>query len=116
MKLFKLFLKYIKKRWFLLIITVALVILLNYIRSIIPKLTSAFIAIIDKTPIEESELPFFLLPFYNGKEEISTQLLITSILIVSIAFIREIINIFCDVNIYKINVKYESFRTIISSC
>ena len=103
MKLFKLFLKYIKKRWFLLIITVALVILLNYIRSIIPKLTSAFIAIIDKTPIEESELPFFLLPFYNGKEEISTQLLITSILIVSIAFIREIINIFCDVNIYKIS-------------
>ena len=103
MKLFKLFFRYIKKHWFLLIITILSVVLLNVIRSIIPKLTAAFIAIIDKKPIEESEIPFFLLAFYNGKDGVSTQLLITSILIISIAFIREIINIICDVNIYKIS-------------
>ena len=73
MKLFKLFFRYIKKHWFLLIITILSVVLLNVIRSIIPKLTATFIAIIDNKPIEESEIPFFLLVFYNGKEDFPTE-------------------------------------------
>ena len=68
MKTFKLFGRYIKKYWFMFIITVLLVVFLNYVRSIIPKLTSAFVAIIENKPINESEIPSFLLfdiVFYN---------------------------------------------------
>ena len=103
MKMIKLFLRYIKKHIFLLVLTIALVVLLNYIRSIIPKMTGVFIAIVDKTPLEESELPFFLLPFYKGATTIQTQLLVTGVIITLVALIREIINIFCDVSIFKIS-------------
>ena len=103
MKMIKLFLRYIKKHWIVLILTVLLVVLLNYIRSIIPKMTGVFIAIVDKKPLGESELPSFFLPFYESATTISAQLLVTGIIIVCVAFIREIINIFCDVSIYSIS-------------
>ena len=103
MKTFKLFGRYIKKYWFMFIITVLLVVGLNYIRSIIPKLTSAFVAIIENKPINESEIPSFLLFFYNNASGITSFLLTNAILIVCIAFVREIINIIVDVNIYKLS-------------
>lgn len=103
MKMIKLFLRYIKKHWIVLILTILLVVLLNYIRSIIPKMTGVFIAIVDKKPLGESELPSFFLPFYESATTISAQLLVTGIIIVCVAFIREIINIFCDVSIYSIS-------------
>ena len=103
MKTFKLFGRYIKKYWAMFILTVLLVISLNYIRSIIPKLTSAFIAIVEGKPIEQSEIPTFLLGFFNNANGISSFLLTNAILIVCIAFVREIINIIVDVNIYKIS-------------
>ena len=103
MKTFKLFGRYIKKFWAMFILTVLLVISLNYIRSIIPKLTSAFVAIVEGKPIEQSEIPTFLLGFFNNANGISSFLLTNAILIVCIAFVREIINIIVDVNIYKIS-------------
>ena len=103
MKMIKLFLRYIKKHWIVLILTILLVVLLNYIRSIIPKMTGVFIAIVDKKPLGESELPSFFLPFYESATTISAQLLVTGIIIVCVAFVREIINIFCDVSIYSIS-------------
>ena len=103
MKTFKLFGRYIKKYWAMFILTVLLVISLNYIRSIIPKLTSAFVAIVEGKPIDQSEIPTFLLGFFNNANGISSFLLTNAILIVCIAFFREIINIIVDVNIYKIS-------------
>ena len=103
MKTFKLFARYIKKYIWLFILTVILVVGLNYIRSIVPKLTSTFIAIVEGKPLIDSETPAFLLPLFNGAESIPSQLLVTAIIIVIVAFVREIINIFCDVNIYKIS-------------
>lgn len=103
MKTFKLFARYIKKYIWLFILTVILVVGLNYIRSIVPKLTSTFIAIVEGKPLIDSETPTFLLPLFNGAESIPSQLLVTALIIIAVAFVREIINIFCDVNIYKIS-------------
>ena len=103
MKTFKLFGRYIKKYWAMFIVTVLLVVGLNYIRSIIPKLTSAFVAIVENKPLNESEIPTFLLPFFNNISGVSNFLLVNAILIVVIAFVREIINIIVDVNIYKLS-------------
>lgn len=103
MKTFKLFGRYVKKYWAMFIVTVLLVVGLNYIRSIIPKLTSAFVAIVEGKPLIESEIPPFLLPFFNNGSGIASFLLTNAILIVCIAFVREIINILVDVNIYKLS-------------
>ena len=103
MKTFKLFGRYVKKYWAMFIVTVLLVVGLNYIRSIIPKLTSAFVAIVEGKPLIESEIPSFLLPFFNNGSGIASFLLTNAILIVCIAFVREIINILVDVNIYKLS-------------
>lgn len=103
MKTFKLFLRYIKKHWALLIITLILVISLNYIRSIVPKLVGTFVAIVNHKPIKDSETPSFLLPFYENAFSIQEQLLTTALLVTLVAFVREIINIICDVNVYKIS-------------
>lgn len=103
MKTFKLFARYIKKYIWLFILTVILVVGLNYIRSIVPKLTSTFIAIVEGKPLIDSETPTILLPLFNGAESIPSQLLVTALIIIAVAFVREIINIFCDVNIYKIS-------------
>ena len=103
MKTFKLFGRYIKKHWFMFVFTVVLVIFLNYIRSIVPKLTSSFVAIILNKPLGESEIPFFFLPFYELGTSLQGKLLVTAIIIIVVAFIREIINIICDVNVYKIS-------------
>lgn len=103
MKTFKLFGRYVKKYWAMFIVTVLLVVGLNYIRSIIPKLTSAFVAIVEGKPLIESEIPPFLLPFFNNGSGITSFLLTNAILIVCIAFVREIINILVDVNIYKLS-------------
>ena len=103
MKTFKLFGRYIKKYWLMFIITVLLVVGLNYIRSIIPKLTSAFVAIVEIKPLTESEIPAFLLLFFKNISGVSNFLLVNAILIVVIAFVREIVNIIVDVNIYKLS-------------
>ena len=103
MKMIKLFLRYIKKHAPLLIITIVLVVLLNYIRSIIPKMVGVFISIVKDKPLEESELPFFFLTFYKNSESIPSKLFMTGMIIAVVAFIREIINIFCDVSIFKIS-------------
>ena len=103
MKTFKLFGRYIRKHWFMFVLTVVLVIFLNYIRSIVPKLTSSFVAIIQNKPLGESEIPFFFLPFYELASSLQGNLLVTAIIIVVVAFVREIINIICDVNVYKIS-------------
>ena len=85
------------------ILTVLLVVSLNFIRSIIPKLTSAFVAIIENKPINESEIPTYLQYFFENASGIASFLLINAILIICIAFVREIINIIVDVNIYKLS-------------
>ena len=99
MKTFKLLVRYMKKYWILLILTVLLLVFLNYVRSIIPKLTSEFIAIID--PTAESEVPFYLKRFYSG--DTPQKLLTTMILIMGIGLIRETINIIVDVNIFRLS-------------
>ena len=103
MNTFRLFAKYVKKYWAMFIVTVLLVISLNYIRSLIPKLTSAFIAIIENKDLVDSEIPSFLLSFFNNTSGITSFLLTNAILIVCIAFVREIVNIIVDVNIYKLS-------------
>ena len=99
MKTFKLLVRYMKKHLLVFILTILLVISLNYIRSIIPKLTSAFVAIIERKPLVDSEIPSFLLWAYNGSESLKSQLLVTALLIGTIALIREMVNIIVDVNI-----------------
>ncbi len=103
MKTFKLLVRYMKKHLLVFILTILLVISLNYIRSIIPKLTSAFVAIIERKPLVDSEIPSFLLWAYNGSESLKSQLLVTALLIGTIALIREMVNIIVDVNIYGIS-------------
>lgn len=103
MKTFKLLVRYMKKHILVFILTILLVISLNYIRSIIPKLTSAFVAIIERKPLVDSEIPSFLLWAYNGSESLKSQLLVTALLIGTIALIREMVNIIVDVNIYGIS-------------
>ena len=103
MKTFKLFTRYLKKYWLLFVITVALVLALNYIRSIIPKLTSTFISVVNQTPIEKSTTPKFLWFFYKNNISIQEGLLTTALLIVGVAIVRESVNIICDVNIFKIS-------------
>ena len=71
MNTFRLFAKYVKKYWAMFIVTVLLVISLNYIRSLIPKLTSAFIAIIENKDLVDSEIPSFLLSFFNNTSGIT---------------------------------------------
>lgn len=100
---FKLLVRYLKKYWLMFLITVLLVLSLNYIRSIIPKLTSTFISVVSNTPIEDSTTPKFLQFFYHEGFNIQEGLLITALLIVGVAIIREFINIICDVNIFKIS-------------
>ena len=78
MKTFKLLVRYMKKHLLVFILTILLVISLNYIRSIIPKLTSAFVAIIERKPLIDSEIPSFLLWAYNGSESLNSQLLVTA--------------------------------------
>ena len=103
MKTIALLVRYLKKNWLLFIVTILSVIFLNYLRSIIPLLTGTFISIVDHKDLLESETPKFLLIFYQDVSEIKYQLLITSLLIVCIAFIREITNIFVDVSIYHLS-------------
>ena len=103
MQTFKLLVRYMKKHLLVFILTILLVISLNYIRSIIPKLTSAFVAIIERKPLVDSEIPSFLLWAYNGSESLKSQLLVTALLIGTIALIREMVNIIVDVNIYGIS-------------
>ena len=103
MKTFKLLVRYMKKHLLVFILTILLVISLNYIRSIIPKLTSAFVAIIERKPLVDSEIPSFLLWAYNGSESLKSQLLVTALLIGTIALIREMVDIIVDVNIYGIS-------------
>mgnify|MGYP003299637000 CR=1 FL=1 len=118
MKTFKLFARYIKKYIWLFILTVILVVGLNYIRSIVPKLTSTFIAIVEGKPLIDSETPTFLLPLFNGAESIPSQLLVTALIIIAVAFVREIINIHIDFNIVFILVKSTTkrIRIIIIAC
>jgi len=103
MHTFKLFFRYVKKNWLFFIITILLLLSLNFIRSIFPKLTSSFVAIVQNKAIEDSEIPNYLFGFYNNAIDIKSKLLVTAILIISVAFVRETINIICDVNIYKIS-------------
>lgn len=103
MKTFKLFIRYLKKNIFLFIITLICLVFLNYIRSLIPKLTGTFVAIVEKTPLEESEMPNFFLPFFHNALTMKSQLFIVASLIILVALIREFINIICDVNIYKLS-------------
>ena len=102
MKTFKLLARYMKKHLIVFFLTVLLVVGLNYIRSIVPKLTSGFVAIIERKPLIESEIPKFLLWAYTG-ESLQAQLFTTAFLIAFIALIREVINIIMDVNIYSIS-------------
>lgn len=103
MKTFELFNRYIKKHVLRFVLTVVLLILLNYIRSIIPKLTSTFIAIVTNKNLIDSETPSIFLPLYNNVSTIQGKLLVTATIIAIVALIRELINIICDVNVYKIS-------------
>jgi len=102
MKTLKLFFRYIKKYLPLFIITVVLLIVLNYIRSFIPKLTGTFVSIVEGKAIEDSETPSFLYPFYKNAESIPAKLAITSLAIACIALVRESINIVVDINTFKL--------------
>ena len=103
MKMFRLLWRYIKKHWLLFIITIVLIVFLNYIRSIVPKLTGVIVAIVGNKPIEDSELPKYFLPFFNGVTDLKTNLIIVGVLITCVALVREVINIFSDVNVFKLS-------------
>lgn len=103
MKTLKLFARYIKKHFVLFIVTLLLVISLNYIRSIIPKLVGTFVAIINKKLVKDSEIPSFLLLFYKDSFSFQEQLFTTALIVALVALIREIINIICDVSVTKIS-------------
>ena len=103
MKTFKLFGRFVKKHWLLFVITVLMIIFLNYIRSIVPKLTGVIVAIVGNNPIEESELPTFFLPLFANADTMQARLIIIGCLIASIALVREVINVFSDVNIYRLS-------------
>ena len=103
MQALKLLKRYMKKHLLVFILTIALLVFLNYVRSIIPKMTGVFVSIVKQTPMKDSELPKLFLSFYNESSTIQAKLLTTAILVVLIAFVREITNIFCDVSIYNIS-------------
>lgn len=103
MKMFKLLGRFLKKHWLMFVFSIVTIIVLNYIRSIVPKLTGVIIAIVNNKELADSNLPIFFMPFYNGASDIKTRLIITGFIIGIVALIREIINIISDVAVYKLS-------------
>ena len=103
MKMFKLLGRFLKKHWLMFVFSIVTIIVLNYIRSIVPKLTGVIIAIVNNKELADSNLPIFFMPFYNGTSDIKTRLIITGFIIGIVALIREIINIISDVAVYKLS-------------
>mgnify|MGYP007025939057 FL=1 len=65
MQALKLLKWYMKKHLLVFILTIALLVFLNYVRSIIPKMTGVFVSIVKQTPMKDSELPKLFLSFLN---------------------------------------------------
>ena len=93
MQLLKIFFKYIKGviKYFLL--GLILIIMLNYVRSLIPLFISKVFAILGGS--SQSTLPSFINNIFEGKEA-AIQLLICAISIVLVAIIRDTINLGTD--------------------
>lgn len=97
----KLLWRYLKKYLLLFFVSIAMLIFLNYLRSIIPMLTGEFVSIIDPS-VSESTLPGYFTFLYK-EASLQQSLLITAILVCMVALIRETVNIFCDVSITRLS-------------
>lgn len=101
MKAIKLLLRYVKRHWFLFVMTIVMLFSLNYIRSLIPLLIGKVMQIVDKDEYS-SNLPKYLEFFFSSSNK--QILLLTSMILISvIAIIRDVLNLFVDVNVTKIS-------------
>lgn len=101
MKALKLLFRYVKKHIFLFILTVIMLFSLNYIRSLIPLLIGKVMQIVDSKEYA-SDLPYYLEWFFKGNNK--QALLLTAMLLISIvAIIRDVLNLFVDVNVTKVS-------------
>lgn len=101
MKAIKLLFRYLKKHWLLFVITIVMLFTLNYIRSLIPLLIGKVMQIVDKNEYS-SNLPEYLESFF--KSENKQVLLLTSMIVIClVAIVRDVLNLFVDVNITKVS-------------
>jgi ATP-binding cassette subfamily B protein len=93
MKIIQIFKRYIKGHRISLSMSLALVIFLNYFRSLIPLFIGKAFAILDGNP--DSSLPSFINAIFLGRD-VAIQLLLVAIAIVVTALIRDTLNLFTD--------------------
>lgn len=101
MKAIKLLFRYLKKHWLLFVITIVMLFTLNYIRSLIPLLIGKVMQIVDKNEYS-SNLPEYLESFFKSENK-QVLLLTCMIVICLVAIVRDVLNLFVDVNITKVS-------------
>lgn len=99
MKVLKLCFKWIKGNRLSLFIGIVILILLDYIRSLVPVFISEVYAILDPAN-HESTMPKFLLGIFDNKP-LKQEIIIVSIMIISIIVLRDILNVIYDYQMNK---------------
>ncbi len=84
--------KFSKKFLWIIGLIVGVTFLLNYIRSLVPLLIGQVFSILEN---KESNLPDYLLFFFNNKEGISA-IITVAVSILCVCLVREIVNVFSD--------------------
>ena len=99
MKVLKLGYKWIKGNRLSFLLGIVVLVVLDYIRSLVPVFISEVYAILD--PLNnKSGLPNYLYPLISNKE-LSTQIITISIMIISIILLRDILNVIYDYQMTK---------------
>ncbi|MDR0831624.1 MAG: ABC transporter ATP-binding protein/permease [Bacillales bacterium] len=101
MKTIKLIAKWIKSSWWLLLLSLVILVLLNYIRSLVPVFVSQVIYILDPKTTDlltqkSSPLPEVFLFLFKNKEQI-TQLIIVSVTFLGVIILRDLSNFLFDI-------------------
>jgi ATP-binding cassette subfamily B protein len=103
MKTIKLFSKWIGKQWFVYVFSLVLLVLLNYVRSLIPVLISQTVYILDPKVLEidrlllkDSPIPSYLNFFFVNKGQLD-MLINAAITVMLIILARDILNFIFDI-------------------
>lgn len=92
--------KWIKGNRVTILVVLCLMLLLNYIRSLVPLLNAKVFGILKKS--DTSSLPEFLNNLFNDKD-IPEQLITVALLIIVVVFVRDILNFILDTEIANVS-------------
>ncbi len=96
MQIFKIFKRYIKQHLWQLLLVIALLIFLNYIRSMMPLFIGKIFAILNGD--DKSTLPIFINNVFRDKE-VGQQLILVAVFMVITVIIRDLMNFGSDIGI-----------------